>query len=66
MGYRVCGCKAARTERRLFGCFPEITFACFHFALLAGVGVVHIHLGPKPGWLHLQAPAHIFANFLYN
>ena len=66
MGHRLRGGKAARAERRLSGCLSEITFPCFRFALLAGVGVVHILLDPEPGRLHLQAPAHLFANLLHH
>ncbi len=66
MGQRFRGGKAALAEYRLSGRFQEISFSCFHFALFAGVGVVHIFLNPETGRLHLQAPAHLFSNLLHN
>ena len=66
MGHRLWGGKAARAERRLFGCFPEIAFTYFRLALFTCVGVVHILPDPESGRLHLQAPAYLFANFLHH
>lgn len=66
MGYCLWGGKAARAERRLFVCLSEISFACFRFVLLAGIGVIHTLPDPEPDRLNLQAPVYIFLNFLHH